>query len=142
MIKKTAVMLVVFLSLFSACVYCDDQGGVKITQSGWILLTADAALSAAAVWTLIDRNTQAGAYNSLREQINGTTEANYWRLKYEKSKVDARDFNVALTFSFAGAALAYTALDFFWLHNVFPVEIQPVIDPLNKENGIKIKEVF
>jgi len=141
MMKKTAVMLVVSLFLFSARAYCDDQG-VKITQSGWIVLTADAALSAAAIYTLIDRNTQAGAYNRLREQINGTTEANYWRLKYEKSKVDARDFNVALTFSLAGAALAYTALDFFWLHNAFPVEIQPYIDPLNKENGIKIKEVF
>lgn len=137
--NKTAIAAAVFLLLLSARGYCGGRD-VGIQPSGWILLTADAALSAAAAWTLVDRNTQAGEYNKLYAQINGTTDDNYWRLKYEKSKVDARNINVGLAFSAAGAALAYTALDLLWFHNAFPVE--PVFDPANKGGGVKLKEVF
>ena len=35
----------------------------------------------------------------------------------------------------AGAALAYTAADYFWLHIVFPVEVKPVVNAGNSVNG-------
>jgi len=141
MARKTVISFIVFLSLFSTSAFCGDQD-VKITPSGWALITADIALSGLSAWILYDRNTQAGIYNGLWKEINNTTDANYWRLKYEKSKVDARDFNAALSFSLAGAALAYTVLDLFWFHGAFPLDIQPVIDPANKGTGINIREVF
>src|SRR5208283_489938 len=59
----------------------------SVTGYGWALLGADVVLAGLTVWAIEDYNTQADAYNTLRAQIDDTTEANYWKLMYEKDKV-------------------------------------------------------
>lgn len=137
MLKKAALLLAVLLFVLSPRVMCAEPG-IKISPAGWALLSVDIALSALSAWSLADRNTQAAVYNKLLPEIDNTTDANYWRLKYEKGKVDARNTDTVLAFSAAGAALLYTALDLFWFHGAFPFE--PVVDPNNP--GIIIREVF
>jgi len=113
-----------------------------VTGYGWALIGADAILAGLTVWAVMDYNTQADAYNTLREQIDNTTVENYWRLMYEKEKVDDRVSNVVIPLSVGSACLLYTIIDYFWLHNAFPVEVKAGYNQSANSTMIQITKEF
>jgi hypothetical protein len=167
--KKITILIMVLL-LFSAFIYCENGNtntaavsvtetsnampltasskdkGPETTQSitgyGWALSVSDVALAGLTVWAIEDYNTQADAYNTLRAQIDNTTEANYWRLMYEKDKVDSRVSNVVIPLATGSVAVLYTIVDYFWLHNAFPVQIKAGYNNAKNETMIQITKEF
>ncbi len=167
--KKTAIFLIVLL-LFSAFIFgesgntntvavslTETANAIPLTASakvngpetiqsitgyGWAILVSDVALAGLTVWAIEDYNSQADAYNTLKAQIDNTTEANYWRLMYEKDKVDSRVSNVVIPLAAGSACVLYTLVDYFWLHNAFPVQIKAGYNNAKNETIIQIAKEF
>ncbi len=96
-----------------------------LTSGAWVLLGTDAILSGLAVWSVVLERNMADDYEALKSSVDNTTEANYWRLLYEKEKVSAAEEKVVFACTAAGVAVLYTLLDALWLHSTFPVSISP-----------------
>ncbi len=131
-LKALPVIIISCVLVFSS-VYAENQ---TITPQGWALLGADALLAGVTVWAAIGQNAAADDYEKLRSSLDNTTLENYWRLKYEKEKVDAKANIVLIAASAASVAVCYTLLDIFFLQAAFPVQVKAAYDPVN--GGCKI----
>jgi TM2 domain-containing membrane protein YozV len=131
------IILLFFLSalLFGADTKIPDAPGENtvVTSCGWVMFGMDAVLTGLAVWTCLDYDKAARDYEVLRSAIDNLDDINYYRLLYEKEKVDSRKSYLIIASLAAGAALFYTAFDYFFLHEIFPVEIKTGFDPINNE---------
>ena len=87
--------------------------------SPFILIGVDIVLGGLTVAALIQQRSLASDYEKLYNQINGTTEANYYRLLYEQEKVNAAADLVLISGITFGTFVTYTVLDYFILHNFF-----------------------
>jgi|DewCreStandDraft_4_1066084.scaffolds.fasta_scaffold23024_1 hypothetical protein len=87
--------------------------------SQFILIGVDIVLGGLTVAALIQQSSLASDYEKLYNQINGTTEANYYRLLYEQEKVNAAADLVLISGITFGTFVTYTVLDYFILHNFF-----------------------
>jgi len=87
--------------------------------SPFILIGVDIVLGGLTVAALIQQSSLASDYEKLYNQINGTTEANYYRLLYEQEKVNAAADLVLISGITFGTFVTYTVLDYFILHNFF-----------------------
>ena len=113
--------LVLFLGVsqvFSADV---KDGGIEWAPT--VLVVSDALLVTASIMALGQQNTLSTNYESLRLQIDNTTDANYYRLLYEREKVNSASDTAVIACSAAGVALAYTIADYFWLHSAFKATV-------------------
>lgn len=141
--KKNHVVFVLAFVLLCPFLKAADSTKQEINAYGWTLLGADAALCAGTVLAVVSAGNAVDDYNSLKKEIDNTTDANYYRLMYEKEKADNKN-NIATALGIAaGAALAYTALDYFWLHQAFPdVKVQTGYNPENREYSLVLKKAF
>lgn len=114
------VLIAAFLVCFlSASMFAEEKKEDGFNWAPVVLIASDAVLATASVMALVQQNTLAKDYDTLRLLIDNTTEANYYRLLYEKEKVTSATDTAIIACSAAGAAIAYTLLDYFWLHGVF-----------------------
>jgi hypothetical protein len=138
--KFNTLLLSILISLmFSFNAFAEHQ---PVSGGGWALIGADIILISASVWMIIDQNTGAANYNTLQNEIDKTTEANYWRLLYEREKVIEKNTLVIAAVSVAGAALLYTAADFLWFKNAFPVEVKTAYTPAGAEFMLALNREF
>ncbi|MBN2754249.1 MAG: hypothetical protein JXR81_05210 [Candidatus Goldbacteria bacterium] len=122
--KKISIFVFVLLFLISVFVFAEETTVQEFQWAPVVLLSSDALLVTASVMAIFQQNTLATDYDALKTNLGELDEAEYWRLKYEKEKVTAAEDLVLISTITAGAALAYTALDYFWLHNAF----KPVVN--------------
>jgi hypothetical protein len=108
--------------------YYAQQRGMG--ADAWVLLGSDAVLSGLAACFVVAQNNSVDTYESMKAGLDNTTEANYWRLLYEREKTDAAGERATYACAAAGVAVLYTAIDLLFLHNVFPVNVKPV------QNGV------
>jgi len=108
--------------------YYTPQRGMG--ADAWVLLGSDAVLSGLAACFVVAQNNSVDSYESMKAGLDNTTEANYWRLLYEREKTDAAGERATYACAAAGVAVLYTAIDLLFLHNVFPVNVKPV------QNGV------
>jgi hypothetical protein len=130
--KNIIVFLIIFLSVSAA--FCAEENRFP---PEWALLGVDAAIAGLTIYALLDQISAAEAYNKLGAsgEIDGDTEAGYYRLLYEREKVIGKENIVIVSSAALGAALLFTAADYFWLHKFFPVDIKASLLP--EGNGIK-----
>jgi hypothetical protein len=117
--KKKLVVLIFCILMVPVLSMADETAAREFQWAPVVLLASDALLIGASVAAIIQQNTLATDYDALKTNLGDLDEAEYWRLKYEKEKVTAAEDLVLISTITAGAALAYTALDYFWLHNAF-----------------------
>ncbi|HNZ28692.1 MAG TPA: hypothetical protein PKJ42_01745 [Candidatus Goldiibacteriota bacterium] len=117
--KKIIITLIVLCFVVPFNVFAEESPSAEFQWAPVVLLASDALLIGASVAAIIQQNTLATDYDALKTNLGDLDEAEYWRLKYEKEKVTAAEDLVLISTITAGAALAYTALDYFWLHNAF-----------------------
>ncbi|GEM_PF-1409581 len=93
------------------------------------LLVVDAGLVAYTVYAVSDQWKAADNYNTNYGKLNNAQGSNYDKLVSMKKTVDDKKTPVVVGSCLAGAAIAYTAADFFWLHIIFPADVKagPVI---------------
>ncbi|MBP7792489.1 MAG: hypothetical protein KA120_05440 [Candidatus Goldbacteria bacterium] len=141
--KKSLIIFVIMSFVFLPRLSAElTQESKSSPVTGWILLGADAVLTGLTIWAIADQITAATDYETLRSKIDGTTDANYYRLLYEKEKVSSRETTALLAGSATGVFLVYTALDYFFLHKAFPVEIKAAYDPVRSGIKISIRKEF
>lgn len=126
---KKVYSILSFVLLLAVGVYASDSGKKQDWTGAAVLLASDALLITASVMAVVQQNTLASDYETLREAIDGSTEAGYYRLLYEREKVMSAEDIALIACSAAGAALVFTALDWFLLRGVFPPEIKAVFNP-------------
>lgn len=131
--KNNIIFAVIFLLIPAAC--GAGEPGEGRFPSEWLLIGADAVIAGLTAYAVIDQMDAAGRYEDLKKEIDGTTEANYYRLLYEREKSVGKENVVLISSAALGAALLYTGLDFFWLHNFFPAGVKTAVVPA--ENGVK-----
>jgi hypothetical protein len=100
-----------------------------MTSASWFLISADAALTGWAVFSIIDQNNSVDAYERLKTQLNVPPYANYDFLIREQEKANSKMTVTMIAWSLAGVCLAYTAADLLWLHSAFPAQLRSAYDP-------------
>ncbi len=102
----------------------------------------DVALVAYAAYSVNDQWTTADNYNKSYSMLNNAEGTNYNQLLSMKKTVDDKKIPLVIGTCLAGAALAYTAADYFYLHWVYPTDIKAGINVSG--NGVMIfaKEAF
>jgi tetratricopeptide (TPR) repeat protein len=108
----------------------------------WVLIGGDAGLAALTVVLVMDYNKSADTYNTLWQQIDNTSEANYQRLLSEKAKVEGKQGAVALCGVAAGAAVAYTLVDLLFVHAVFPQDVKAAYNLQEKRFELAVNKEF
>jgi hypothetical protein len=141
--KKNYALFVLVFVLLCPVLQAADGARQEVNAYGWTLLGADAALCAGTVIAVVNAGNAVDDYNSLKKEIDNTTDANYYRLMYEKEKADNKN-SIAVVIGIAtGAALAYTALDYLRLHEAFPeVKVQTGYNPQSGEYSLVLKKAF
>lgn len=114
--KSVFVVLFVFI-LAVCCGLCSEENHFPYE---WVLIGADAVIVSLAVYALLDQISAAENYERLSAEIDGSTEAGYYRLLYEREKVIGKENIVIVSSIAAGSVLLYTIADFLWLHRFFP----------------------
>jgi hypothetical protein len=138
--KITIVLLAVFFIL--PVMLKAEEPAAKSGEFQWapaILAGADIVLTGLSVAAVIQQNSLATDYAELvKNEGSDYDMAQYWRMKYEKEKVDSAGDLAAISCSVAGAALVYTALDYFILHNAFKgnASVKTGFNPENKEYSL------
>jgi len=141
--KKIIILFVIIASFYPAYVRAD--GGTSVNGYGWTLLGADVVFTGSTIWAVMDEINAANNYASLKSSIDNTTMENYYQLLYQKSQVDMKSNLATYLGITAGVALAYTFVDFFWLHNAFSqakVGVEVNYNPLQKEYMMMVKKEF
>ncbi len=102
----------------------------------------DVALVAYGAYAVNDQRTAAGNYNKSYSVLNNAEGTNYNQLLSMEKTVDDKKTPLVIGTCLAGAALAYTALDYFCLHWVYPADIK--VGPVSSGIGMMIfaKEEF
>jgi outer membrane protein OmpA-like peptidoglycan-associated protein len=102
----------------------------------------DVALVAYAVYAVNDQWTAANNYNNNYNTLNNAEGTNYNQLLSEKKTVDDKKTPLVIGTCLAGAALVYTAADYFGMHWVYPADIKVGLN--SSVNGVMIfaKEEF
>ncbi len=121
--RKIMIFAVLACLLSVSFVFAADTKDESINWAPVVLVSSDALLVAASIMSLVQQYTLAHDYENLRVKIDNTTEANYYRLLYEKEKVNSAGDIAIIACSAAGAAVAYTLLDYFWLHSAFKASV-------------------
>lgn len=121
--KKITAIIVLVCFLSVSFVMAEEKKEEGFNWAPVVLLSSDALLIAASVMALVQQNTLSTDYETLRSQIDDTTEANYYRLLYENEKVTSASDTALIACSAAAAALAYTLVDYFWLHSAFKADV-------------------
>lgn len=124
LIRKIAI--IVFLTI-GASLSARAQGYVKKgPEMPWdiILISADVLSAGAAVWAVSEQISAADRYEKLYSEINASTEDNYYRLLYEREKVNSKETTALIAVSAAVVLLAYTAADLLFLKNAFPLRLK------------------
>jgi hypothetical protein len=138
--KVLFVLLAVFCILPVMLKAEEPAGGAGEFQWAPVILAgADAVLAGLSVAAVIQQNSLATNYEELVKNAGTNYDMElYWRMKYEKEKVDSAGDLVLISCSAAGAALVYTALDFFVLHNAFKgsAAVKTGYNPGNREYSV------
>jgi hypothetical protein len=121
--KKMLVVMIFFVFMVPVLSIAEETAAQEFQWAPVVLIASDALLIGASVMAIVQQNTLATDYDTLKTNLGDLDEAEYWRLKYEKEKVTVAEDLVLISTITAGAALCYTVIDYFWLHNVF----KPVI---------------
>jgi hypothetical protein len=130
-----------------------DADKTADAKDSWIcwgragLVIADAALVVYAVYAVSDERGAADNYDASYNSLNNAQGSNYDKLNSMKNSVYNKQTTAAVASCIAGAALAYTAADYFWLHIVFPADVKVKAGPIvsnNSINGVMLtaREVF
>jgi hypothetical protein len=98
------------------------------------LVVIDAALVAYAIYAVSDERSAADNYDTNYDNLNNSLGSNYDRLNSMKKSVNDKQTTAAVVSCIAGAALVYTAADYFWLHIVFPADVKA--EPIVANNSI------
>lgn len=105
----------------------------------------DVGLAAYTVYAVSDQWKAADNYNANYSKLNNAQGSNYDKLVSMKKTVDDKKTPVVAGACLAGAAIAFTAADYFWLHIIFPADVKagPVISD-NSIAGVMLtaKEAF
>jgi hypothetical protein len=127
--KKIFLILSLALIMSVSGVFASDVEKKQDWTGAVVLLASDALLITASLMAVVQQNTLASDYETLREAIDFNTEAEYYRLLYEREKVKSAEDIALIACSAAGAALVFTALDWFLLRGVFPPGVKAVFNP-------------
>lgn len=138
---KNKIIALSFCAIFLSLPFNSNGAGGDMGPYGWALIGLDAALSGAAVWFIVSQNAMAADYDSLRASIDNTTEANYYRLLYEREKVTAMENQAMVISAAAGVAIIYTVVDKLFLHAAFP-DARFTINPVNGSAAFILKKEF
>lgn len=107
------------------------------TQTCWKcigLIALDIGLAGYTVFAVYDQWAAADDYDKSYAELNDSEGTNFDILNAKKKIVDDKKTAVVIGAGLTAAALIYTAADYFWLHNVFPENVQIGLSPIN--NGI------
>ncbi len=143
--KKIMIMFLLLAAFYPALQATDLGGNSGMNGYGWTLIGADVVFSGATIWAVMDERNSADSYAALKNNIDNTTQENYYRLLYEKAKVDSKSNTAMYLGITAGAALVYTAVDYFWLHTAFggqKVGVEVNYNPFQKEYILMVKKDF
>jgi hypothetical protein len=83
----------------------------------------DIGLVAYAIYAVSDEWNAADNYNKKYNVLDKPQGSNYDQLSSMKKTVDDKKTLVVAGACLAGAAIAYTAADYFWMHNIFHAEV-------------------
>ncbi|PKL91322.1 MAG: hypothetical protein CVV21_08910 [Candidatus Goldiibacteriota bacterium HGW-Goldbacteria-1] len=138
--KKFVITLIVMCFVVPFSIFAEESPAAEFQWAPVVLLASDALLVTASVMAIVQQNTLATDYDTLKTNLGELDEAEYWRLKYEKEKVTAAEDLVLISTITAGAALCYTAIDYFWLHNAFKgdVSVKTGYDAKNKAYSMAV----
>ena len=117
--KKIIAISILACFISSSFIFAGENKEEGFNWAPVVLIASDAILATASIMALVQQNTLSNDYETLRLAIDNTTETNYYRLLYEKEKVTSASDTAVIACSAAGAAIAFTLLDYFWLHGVF-----------------------
>ena len=117
--KKFLVVAVLACFFSATSVFAEETTGDSIAWAPVVLVASDALLLTATIISAVQMSTLSKDYETLRKQIDNTTDANYYRLLYEQEKVNSSSDTTTIACTAAGIAVAYTIADYFWLHNAF-----------------------
>jgi len=142
--KKMLVVLIFFVLMVPVLSKAEETAAQEFQWAPVVLIASDALLIGASVMAIVQQNTLATDYDTLKTNLGDLDEAEYWRLKYEKEKVTAAEDLVLISTITAGTALVYTALDFFWLHNAFKgdVKVQAGYNPSIKGYSMAVSAAY
>lgn len=143
--KKIMIMFLLFAAFFPLLQAVDISEKGETNWYSWSLIGADVVFSGATIWAVMDERNAADSYATLKSSIDNTTEENYYRLLYEKSKVDMKSNTAMYLGITAGVALAYSAVDYFWFHNAFAsqkVGVEVNYNPFQKEYILMVQKEF
>lgn len=135
--KKIVAVSVLACFLSASFVFAEEKKEEGFNWAPVVLIASDAILTAASIMALVQQNTLSNGYETLRLSIDNTTEANYYRLLYEKEKVTSASDTAVIACSAAGAAIVYTLLDYFWLHGVFKPAVEWTGDGVKMGMNVK-----
>lgn len=137
--KKFLVLIITILFLLKTDVIFakSKENNDTFQYEPVILLSVDVLLLGLTTLSIIQYNSLASDYEKLYSQINGTTEANYYRLLYEKEKVNSAGELIIISGIATSLSVLYTIFDFFWFKKVFKDNIQTKIGA-----SIQNKEVY
>ncbi len=108
----------------------------------WVLIGGDVALAGLTTWLFIDQKDAADAYNELHSLIDKTTTENYELLKTERDKAAGKQTLFGLSMGVTTAAIAYTLVDLFALHIVFPKQVKTGYNPESNRYELALSVEF
>ena len=117
--KRMVVLAVLTLFLGASLLFSADVKDEGFPWAPAVLLTSDVLFVTASIMALVQQNTLSSDYETLRLKIDNTTDANYYRLLYEKEKVNSASDTAVIACTAAGIALGYTLADYCWFHSAF-----------------------
>ena len=94
----------------------------------------DIGLAAYTAYTVSGQWKAADNYNTNYSRFNNPQGSNYSKLVSLEKIVYDKNTSVVVGSCLAGAAIAYTAADYFWLHIVFPADVKAV--PVISNNSV------
>ena len=100
------------------------------------LVVLDVALMGYTAYALNDQWKAADDYTSKYKLLDNPSGTNYDELKALEKKANDKKTVVVIGSCLAGAAIAYTAVDYFWLHIIFSNGIKTAAIPVN--NGMML----
>lgn len=113
-----------------------------ISAAGWILLVGDAALAGLSVYFLMVERSAAESYNTLFDEVNNTTQANYDLLAAKKKEIDDKILVTEIAGAAAAAAVLYTLADVLFIHAAFPSSTKVSYDPGSKAVKLSVSRGF
>lgn len=108
----------------------------------WVLIGSDVVLSGLTVALIMDYNKAADSYNGLHDKYDNTTDANYEMLVIEKKKTEDKQAAVAIAGAAAGIIIAYTIVDAFVLHTIFPKDVSIGIKSQKNQFELTLNKEF